>query len=90
MKTIIANKSNVVIDESGKRLYGMDAELFEKMEGKKDHNLELKIALWLENLLQEELIDRYDLWLSLKNGSHLHFFGPINFRLKIYSISSDL
>ena len=67
-KPKIANKAGVVFDESGKRLYGLDAEIYQKLESKRDPQLELKLGLWLENILEEELVDRFDLWLSLKNG----------------------
>ena len=38
------------------------------MQGKLDPQLELKVAIWIETILEEELIDRHDLYLSLKNG----------------------
>ena len=73
-KIIIANKTGVVIDDSGKRLYGLDAEIYQKLESKRDPNLELKVALWLENFLGEEVVDRHDLWISLKNGGLKNHF----------------
>lgn len=64
----VANKSGVVIDESGSRLFGMDAELHLKREAQRDKGFELKVAEWIECAVGEALADKKDLWISLKNG----------------------
>lgn len=58
----------VVIGPDGNRLYGFDAELFLKMEGKRDRNWERKIMEWVQAVLGEPLPDLDDVWVSLKSG----------------------
>lgn len=65
---LIGNASGVVTGADGSRLYGMDAELFLKREAQRDHELERRIAGWLEKAVGEPLADPNDLWISLKSG----------------------
>lgn len=64
---MIANKSGVVYNKDGKRLYGLDAELYRKMEQKEDSEWDGKVIQWIEAMLNEKLPSN-DLWVCLKNG----------------------
>jgi len=59
--------SSVVMTPDGQRIHGMDAEIFLKMEGKRDRVREAKILEWVE-LVVKEPIDKSDGWVSLKSG----------------------
>ena len=45
--------SGAVFNAQGQRLYGMDAELHLKIEGKRDAAWELEVARWMEALVEE-------------------------------------
>jgi len=58
----------VVIGHDGNRLYGFDAELFLKMEAKRDRKWEHRILEWIQDVVGEKLADLDDVWVSLKSG----------------------
>ena len=55
-----------VLTKDGKRLYGMDAELYLKQESKRDAKFELEVAEWIEEITGSKLKDKNDLGISLK------------------------
>jgi len=58
----------VVIGHDGNRLYGFDAELFLKMENKRDRVWERSILEWVQTCIGEPLADLDDVWTSCKSG----------------------
>lgn len=58
----------VVIGPDGNRLYGFDAELYLKMESKRDPKWEHSILEWVQEVVGQPLADLDDIWLSLKSG----------------------
>ncbi len=63
----IVNKSGVVLTKDGRRLFGMDAELYQKMSAKEDPEWDNKVMRWIEEMLGEKMASD-DLWVVLKNG----------------------
>jgi len=63
----IVNKSGVVLTKDGRRLFGMDAELYQKMSAKEDPDWDNKVMRWIEEMLGEKMASD-DLWVVLKNG----------------------
>jgi hypothetical protein len=61
----------VVLDHEGKRLFGFDAELFLKMEAKRDRVWERSILVWVQDVIEETLNDIEDIYASLKTGVEL-------------------
>ena len=66
-KPKIANQMDVVTT-GGKRLFGMDAELYLKQQSKRDPQWELEVAEWIEEIVGEKLKNKNDLGESLKDG----------------------
>lgn len=58
----------VVIGHDGNRLYGFDAELFLKMENKRDRVWERAVMEWVQLCIEEPLADLDDVWASCKSG----------------------
>lgn len=65
-----AVNSKMVVGVDGSEMFGLDAELYLKEQAKRDLNKEweVKLADWIEVTVGEPLIDKLDLWLSLKSG----------------------
>lgn len=65
-----AVNSQVVVGVDGSEMYGLDAELYLKQQAKRELNREweVKLADWIEVTVGEPLIDKLDLWVSLKSG----------------------
>jgi len=58
----------VVLNHEGNRLFGIDAELFLKMEAKRDRGRERRILTWVQTVLEEDLADLDNVHTSLKTG----------------------
>eukprot|EP01126_Amoeba_proteus_P066105 TRINITY_DN950_c0_g1_i16.p1 TRINITY_DN950_c0_g1~~TRINITY_DN950_c0_g1_i16.p1 ORF type:complete len:339 (-),score=99.36 TRINITY_DN950_c0_g1_i16:144-1160(-) len=67
-KKDVVNLTGGLTTTGGKTLYGLDAEVYKKMQAKEDPNLERKVGEWIENVLEREIEDTSDLWKSLKSG----------------------
>eukprot|EP00808_Paulinella_micropora_P003955 g28293.t1 len=59
---------NVVVDAAGKRLYGMDAEHYQKMQSKRDLAYEAELLHWIGEATATGVADVNDAWVSLKSG----------------------
>jgi hypothetical protein len=68
MSKSCGNPSGVVIDEGGNRLFGLDAEIYLKMQAKRDRGWEKTVLQWVQDVTGEPLLDLDDIWLSLKSG----------------------
>lgn len=62
-----ANRSGVVLNENGTRLFGMDAHHYLKMKSKDTPDWDKQVLAWLSALLGEKF-ESDDLWVVLKNG----------------------
>lgn len=51
-------------------MYGLDAELYLKENQRREENkgLEIQLGNWIETTIGEPLVDKEDLWVSLKSG----------------------
>jgi len=67
-KQDVVNRTGGVDTVDGRKLYGMDAEHYLKMQEKLDPAWELKLGKWIESVLDEKLEDPGDLYKSLKSG----------------------
>jgi hypothetical protein len=65
--SVPVNRSGVVVNANGQRLFGMDAAHYQKMQSKEDPHWEKTVIAWLEALLGEKF-ESDDLWVLLKNG----------------------
>jgi len=60
-----------VLDHNGNKIYGIDADLFLKQESKRDKDWERKVMLWVQEALEEPLVDVDNVYLSLRTGVEL-------------------
>lgn len=58
----------VVVGHDGQRLYGFDAELFLRLEAKRDREFERQVLEWVQAVVGETLPDLEDVWVSCKSG----------------------
>eukprot|EP01120_Amphizonella_sp_Union-15-10_P010659 TRINITY_DN4327_c0_g1_i1.p1 TRINITY_DN4327_c0_g1~~TRINITY_DN4327_c0_g1_i1.p1 ORF type:complete len:265 (-),score=26.52 TRINITY_DN4327_c0_g1_i1:107-901(-) len=64
----VVNYSGVVMTEDGRRLYGIDADTYEKVKTKIGPEVSQKVTEWIEGMVKHRLIDRNNLWVSLRDG----------------------
>ncbi len=52
--SVPVNRSGVVIDANGARLFGMDAHHYQKMQSKENPDWDKEVLAWLSALLNEK------------------------------------
>ena len=66
----MAANAQIVFTPEGKRLYGMDADLYLKEQASRDLEFEGKIMSWIESVLDQGTLPlKEDPWLCLKSGN---------------------
>eukprot|EP00808_Paulinella_micropora_P005019 g83362.t1 len=58
----------VVVTPEGRRLFGLDAELYLKEQKSRDREFEDAIMAWVQEITQRPLADPTDYWVCLQNG----------------------